>query len=275
MKPKGDKSEGNELGIEKFESYESGKNKSGGDEPGSVQSRAVSFETTEFEAIAPDMLDLTCAFDDARLVALHIDMQPCFYEESTPPEETPTATTFPVVNQFAKDLRGFDLSNHWVAYTGHWRKSTYDIFRKNKPQSDRGSLTRLLLLDPSIQAMPDELVFEKDSRSAFQTQEDEGACVLKTHLNTAVQDTLIIDGIKDLYCVLATASRAVGLAFRVYIPLDATNCPVNMHDDFARRFYAKGAEHRKLATFTTTDRILSTLAQPRNDQEAMPKSALG
>ncbi len=229
-----------------------------------------------YKDVDAEMSDLVRAFEEARLAALHIDMQPHFYEEGSPSDrEAPTAETFPVVNKFAKDLRLHSVPNYWVAYTGHWRKSTYDIFHQNKSQKDRMFLTSSLLLHSSMEVKPDELVFEKAAQSAFQWDVNQDRGMLMEHLNAAAQDTLIIDGIKDVYCVKATVSRAANLGFRVYVPLDATNCPAEWRDTFIHQFHTSSKRHQEMVTFTSTSKILSVLDQAQMLQGAILKTALG
>ncbi|MEM9468955.1 MAG: hypothetical protein AAF988_02220 [Pseudomonadota bacterium] len=68
--------------------------------------------------IDEDLIDLVRAFDEARLAALHIDMQTCFYFTYGDRHLSHrTDYAFPKVNKFAAQLRTFKVPNNWVAYT--------------------------------------------------------------------------------------------------------------------------------------------------------------
>lgn len=215
--------------------------------------------------IKPEMIDLARAFNEARLAALHVDMQLKFHEEFCREGRVPTREVFPIVKGFAKTLREAGIPNHWIAYTGYWSKGSYGDFATAKPADNRPYLSRDLRMFPNMGADKSDMVFEKAQQWSFRDSD----CPLTDYLKRQSQNTLIIDGVKDKHCIADTIETGLRRGFRIYAAMDATNCPVDQFDDYAEWFLRPGdltLPQRSNITFTTTDEILSVLKQVNDNQ---------
>lgn len=204
------------------------------------------------------MIDLALAFNEARLAALHIDMQLKFYEDFCCEGRIPTREVFPLVREFAKNLRDLGVPNHWIAYTGHWAKSVYADYKTGKLEGNRPSLARDLSILPSMGAQDSDMVFEKAQQWGFRNAN----CVLTDYLRSQNQDTLIIDGVKDKHCIAGTISTGLKKDFRIYVVMDATNCPVDEFNNYVAWFLRPNdltEEQKSKVTFTTREEVLLTI----------------
>lgn len=209
-------------------------------------------------SIQPHMVDLARAFEEARLVAVHIDMQATFYEHVCKEKRIPTYEVFPKVKQFSDGLRRLGIPNHWVAYTGHWAKTQYKDFKVGKHGKGKFSLSRDLSLLKMMDIQDDDLVFEKAKQWALRN----GNCHLTNHFRAKGTDTLIIDGVKDKHCIAQSIVTGLKNNFRIYAAMDATNCPEDQFADYAEWFLQPSdltAEQKSRVTFTTTQKILDTI----------------
>lgn len=219
--------------------------------------------------IKSEMIDLVRAFNEARLAALHVDMQLKFHEHICRENRIPTKEVFPVVKKFAQDLRDCKVPNHWIAYTGYWNKLSYKEFSRGNLGEGRYQLTRDLRLMPNMGIDDNDLVFEKAKQWAFRNTN----CVLTNHLNDSLVDTLIIDGVKDKHCIAGTISTGLKNGFRIYAAMDATNCPSNLvseYKDWFLRPHDLTTEQKSKVTFTDTVSILSALQQAQNSEIPQP-----
>jgi len=208
---------------------------------------------------------LISAFNEARLCAMHIDMQWHFMESACREGRLPTEKVIPPLRQFSSDLREHNIPNHWVAYTNGWGVSDYNTFKTGQAVAGRLPLIRPLKMVPDL-AKDHEMVFEKAKQWAFKPSNS----ILADYLRENGQDVIIIDGVKDKYCVTNTISSGLREGFRFYVALDTTNCPMQEFYEF-ERWFQKGstAEQKERVTFTTTIEILSTLNAVRDAPQTM------
>lgn len=213
--------------------------------------------------ITSEMSDLARAFNDARLVVLHVDMQECFYyvvEHNSLDHQTDYA--FHIVSMFAQNIRSLGIANHWIAYSEKWGQETV-------AQYNKWALENALEfeLQEQIDALDGEVLFNKAQPSAFRSE----YCALSSYLEIEGVNTLIVDGVKAYHCLTDTVADALDKGFRVYIPVDATNCLEKNRSNFID-WFMKGTNEKQKSqiTFTTTGEILSTLRQAQANQQQLP-----
>ncbi len=151
-------------------------------------------------------ISLRRAFEGARLAAVHVDLQTRFFNEKT-------MKAYPAVNEFAQEMRRVGVANHWVAYTGFWDVNPYRQFEQDYD-------ARRLGLHRTIQALPDELVFEKNAVGAFDHKRSDLTACLK---DRAV-DTIMVTGVIHSACVMETIRGALSRNMAAYVVADATDC---------------------------------------------------
>lgn len=210
--------------------------------------------------IKPEMLDLVRAFNEARLAALHIDMQECFYyTDADRGFSYPTDHAFPAVNDFAQQLRQLSIRNDWVVYTQQWGKESFSSFaRRIQVEAAEEAI------HSSIFVAENESVFNKDTTSAFRDTN----CLLRKYLDGKGTDTLIIDGIKAYHCLAGTAADALKKNFRVYVPIDVTDKPDQLKN-YAKWFLRPNdptPQQKARITFTSTTKILEALRMAQKSE---------
>lgn len=157
-----------------------------------------------------------------------------------------------------------------MAYTGKWNKRLCRDY--NAAPDNELSLMQDQALHELIGVQQDEYLFEKDDEDAMP---DENS-ILSRHLKGRGIDTLIMDGVKYDACLEKSIISALNQGFRVYVPLDATNCPSIDFNIFARMISMEvGAEKMKNVTFTTTDKIQSALQSASNASMQLPQMRVG
>jgi len=210
--------------------------------------------------IRPEMFDLVRAFNEARLVAMHVDLQKTFFiaERSKESVIDPRCTenAFREVGRFSQGLKHFGVPNYWLAFTANWNKTSYGDFEKINPY-ERSDLA----LHPDLKIDKNDLVFEKASTNGFLGRHQKQRCVLGNHLDENGLDTLIIDGVKAKVCftdTIVTGLKRPNLKF--YVVLDGTELSFLEFDNFVDWFNRGSTnEEKERVVFTSTQEILNTL----------------
>lgn len=197
--------------------------------------------------------DLVAAFNEARLAAVHIDLQNLFYVENG------TDIAFPVVADVAQCMRDLGVPNYWVALTHRWHAGSYASFKELYENTHLG-------LHGCVKPHPDEMVFEKTGQDLFSWQ---SIAALETLLDAGI-DTLVMTGVYHDKCFTDTVRGALNEGFRVYAVADATDCPMGDFD-FMPRNILKSVQpslHHRM-TLTSTPLLKQSLAQSAASGEKM------
>lgn len=216
--------------------------------------------------IKDNMPNLVNAFDEARLCAVHLDLQNNFYITAGHNigmmrlfDSQETSMAYPVANNFATKLRKVSVPNLWVAFTDKWAKSTYAEFRAKLPVDAEGSIRPDWRFHHTITPRDDEAVFQKADMNAFQ----DPSSLLTSFMVKSGFDTILMTGVKYNACYQNSLLGALKQGFRVYAVLDATNCPDGciFEASVQSQMNRQALTHKGRMTFTNTDQLVPVLAQ--------------
>lgn len=161
------------------------------------------------------MKTLSAAFQDARVAAIHVDLQG-FYLAGPDAHRG-----YAVANDLARSFRRAGVENYWVAITHRNAILRVHEFQRDNHRELAG-IARL------IDALPHETLFEKNRDSLFGTWNLKPEILLKSQR----KDTLVITGVMHHACVFATATAAVERGFKVFVVADATDRPEKQFDSY-------------------------------------------
>ena len=204
----------------------------------------------------PKMSELVRAFNEARLCAIHIDLQNVYYGDCL--------EAIYRANTFAENLQEFTVSNFWVAQTNTYAIRTLLDFKRlcsnaryaEEEDEFRGGGSSGNQLREDLCAKENDIVFTK-----YLDVYGQGNGLAGDYLKSKDLTTHLYTGIVYSACFYYSVRGALREGFYVYACIDATDCPDDEKEDFmySLRLTAKDLEASDNLCITSTDDVINAL----------------
>lgn len=160
---------------------------------------------------------LFSAWKENRLLAVHIDLQPCF---------SPDKELCGAVHAFSSSLRSLNVENLWVGYAGNHMDMRNGRTTVKALETEQNTGRNIL---PNVGAAPDDYAVLKDQNSAMYHP----AWPLHRHMHITGKDTILITGVNYDCCVGETIQDAIlSDKYNVIAVGDCINIPVRTNSGF-------------------------------------------